>query len=88
MNSRSGSLVFTINLKAEENIHAATILLFYVLRQYYLNKGHIFSQIYYHVVQQTCHLQVFTLQFCIFKEESFWQCDILQFLHLYVVLLV
>jgi len=52
VNSRSGSLVFTINLKAKENIHAATILLFYVLRRYYL-KRHIFSKIYYHIVQQT-----------------------------------
>ena len=53
MNSRSGSLVFTINLKAKENIHAATILLYYVLQRYYLNKRHIFSKIYYHIVQQT-----------------------------------
>ena len=53
VNSHSGSLVFTINLITKENIHAATILLFYVLRRYYLNKRHIYSKIYYHIVQQT-----------------------------------
>lgn len=50
--SRSCSLVSTFNLKAKENIHAVTILLYYILQQYYLNKRHVFSKIYYHIVQQ------------------------------------
>jgi hypothetical protein len=44
MPGTSGSLVTAIKLKAKENEHTATMMLFYILQKYFLEKIFIFSQ--------------------------------------------
>jgi len=59
-----GSLVLTIRKKAEENIRTATMLLFNIIRQYYLGTGYLLFQ---HLLSYTIteRRESWTIGFCL-----------------------